>query len=502
MKFKTARQSIVDFRGDAVIVNLFEGVKKPGGATGAVDKALAGAITRAIHRGELSGKLGETLTIHTLGRMPCDAVIIVGLGQADAFGAEEIRRASAAAVNQAGRLKARTVGTIVHGAGIGGVEPEIAARALTEGAILARYQFTNYKKADPTSPDTVVVIEREPVKLKMISRGIETGQVLAESQNIARDLTNEPANNLTPEKFDRRIRDLIARYGLTRQITHAAYGPKEIKALKMGALWSVAQGSENEPRFIVLTMGRKRPRLCLIGKTVTFDSGGISLKPAEGMGRMKGDMSGGGIVVATLIALARARIGLDVMVIVPAVENLPSGRASRPGDVVTAMDGTTIEIISTDAEGRMTLADAICYAERSGTSLIVDIATLTGGAMVAFGDVASAVMGNDQPTVDAILSAATAAGERMWQLPMFPEYDEKVKSDIADLKNSAGREGSPITAGSFLKAFTKDARWVHIDIAGREISERERFYQPKGATGHGVRTLFEFCRTLAKRSTF
>lgn len=499
MKFTIAAHPLEDFKGDALIVNLFEGVKKPAGATGVVDKALSGAITRAIQNGEITGRLGEVLVIHSLGRLAADKIIVVGLGNPSSFGTNEVRKASAAAANQAAVLKARLVGTIVHGIGLGGMEPAAGAQSLAEGMILARYSFQKYTEKKPVLPETVVVYERDVKKIKSIRSGIDLGIILAESQNLARDLTNEPANNLTPEKFEQRLRRHLTEQGLTRRIICRSYGPREIRTMKMGALWSVAQGSSHEPRFIILTMGRKKPDICLIGKTVTFDSGGISIKAAEGMGRMKGDMSGGGIVAATMMALARCPVELNMMAIIPAVENMPSGTAARPGDIVTAMNGKTIEIISTDAEGRMTLADALCYAEKEGASVIVDIATLTGGSMVTFGDVTSAVMGNDQPTIDRLLNAAAAAGERMWPLPLFPEYDEKIKSEVAVLKNSAGRDASPITAGSFLKAFVKTARWVHIDIAGREFSDRGDFYQPKGATGHGVRTLFEFCRSFAGR---
>ena len=497
MTINILNYSILKYRGDVLIVNLFEGVKKPAGATGAVDKALNGAITRAIARGETTGKLGETIVIHTLGKLPADKVVVVGLGPVNSFQETEIRKASASAILQARKLKARKVGTIVHGAGIGGIPPERAAQVLAEGMVLALYEFTLYKAgSDPVITD-ISVIETDRTKTKKFASGLALGKIIAESQNISRDLTNLPANDLTPERFDKAIGAIFKTHGVQNKISRKSYGPKEIRAMKMGALLSVSQGSENHPRFIVLKYGKApKPKVCLIGKTVTFDSGGISIKPSEGMSRMKGDMSGGGVVVATLVALARANIKTDVWAIVPAVENLPSGRASRPGDVVRAMNGKTIEIISTDAEGRMTLADALCFAEKNGAGLIVDIATLTGASMVAFGDVTSAVMGNDQPAIDRLLDAARIAGERMWPLPLFEEYEEKIKSDIAEVKNAGVREGGAITAGLFLKAFVAKARWVHIDIAGREIADREKYFQPRGGTGHGVRTLFEFCKNI------
>ncbi len=496
MKIKILTQSILDYTGEILIVNLFEGVQVPGGATGAVDKALDSAISTMIKSGDITGKLGETFLFPTFGKIKAKKVMVVGLGKSENFGREEIRRASGSAAMAAKRAKAKRVGTILHGAGIGGINPEVASQALTEGTILGLYEFNAYKMSKEEGIEEFAIVEIDRNKIKMIEKGVNLGSILAESQNIARDLTNEPANNLTPQKFEERMHQLIAKLGLTEKITITVMDKKEIEKLQMGALLSVGQGSENEPRFITLRYKNSQgPLIALIGKTLTFDAGGISLKSAEGMGAMKGDMTGGGVVFATTLALARSEARVNLLTIIPAVENMPSGKASRPGDVVRAMNRRTIEIISTDAEGRMTLADALCYAEKEKAEIICDIATLTGGCAIAFGDVTAAVMGNDQGLIDKLLEVSKRTGERMWQLPLFEEYEEKLKSDIADIKNSAGRLASPITAGMFLKSFVARAKWVHIDIAGKEFAEKESFYQPKGATGFGVRTLFEFCQT-------
>lgn len=498
MNIKILNKSILDFDGDLLVVNLFEGIKIPGGATGTVDKALDGAITQMIKNEEITGKLGETIVFPTFGKLNASKVMIVGLGPSDKFGIEEIRKASGSAAMAAKKAKARKVGTILHGAGIGGIDPEIASQSLSEGTILALYEFSLYKKTkNKIGIEEFAIVEMDKNKIGKIKNGVHLGTILAESQNIARDFTNEPANNLTPEIFEKKVKEIIKDLGLTEKIKINVMDKKEIEKLKMGALLSVAQGSENEPRFIVLRYeNSKDPLISLIGKTVTFDSGGISLKPSEGMGAMKGDMSGGGVVFATTIALARADIKVNLLTIIPAVENMPSGKASRPGDIVRAMNGKTIEIISTDAEGRMTLADAICYAEEQGATTIVDIATLTGGCAIALGDVTAGVMGNEQDLIDKLLAISKSTGERMWQLPLFEEYEEKIKSDVADIKNSGGRLASPITAGMFLKHFVEKAKWIHIDIASKESAEKDRFYQPRGATGFGVRTLFEFCRNV------
>ncbi|HEX7319601.1 MAG TPA: leucyl aminopeptidase [bacterium] len=497
MKIKVVNKSILDFDGDLVIVNLFEGVKKPGGATGAVDRAMGGAISRAINNGEITGKRGETLIIHTLDKIKARRVMVVGLGKPNAFGLESIRKAAGAAALAAKKAHLKTIAMIVHGAGIGGIDPEQGARAAVEGTILALYEFTEYKKPEMTGIGSISIFESDRGKYPAIKHGVETGRIIAEAQNTSRDLSNEPANNLTPVLLGRRIKAFLKEQRLDKKIACTILGPRELALKRLGALLSVSQGSDHEPQFITLRYKKSdRPLICLIGKTVTFDSGGISLKDPEGMQRMKGDMSGGGVVFAVMAALARTGSKVNVMALIPAVENMPSGSASRPGDVVRAMNGKTIEIISTDAEGRMTLADAICYAESRGAKVIVDIATLTGGSMIAFGDITAAVMGNDARLIEKLLTITHETGERMWELPLFEEYEEKIKSDVADLKNSGGRGGAPITAGIFLKAFVKDARWVHIDIAGKEFADSERFYQPKTATGFGVRTLFEFCRQI------
>lgn len=497
MRITATHQPVTEFSGDTIIVNLFKGVKSPGGATGAVDRALDGMIARMIASGEISGKLGETTVVHTFGKTAADKVIVVGLGTSGDFGADEIRKAAGAAVKCARSIKAKVVGTILHGAGIGGFRAEQASQYVCEGTVLALYAFTAYKKPETNDPAKFVIVEKDKRKLAGIKRGLEKGSILAECQNIARDLTNEPSNRLTPKILHAKIKKLIDKMNLDKTIQVQCLDRIQMKKLGMGALLAVAQGSTNEPQFIILRYKKStRPLVTLIGKTVTFDSGGISLKPAAGMERMKGDMSGGAAVIGATLALARTKAKVNLMTIIPAVENMPSGTASRPGDVVQAMNGKTIEIISTDAEGRMTLADALCYAETKGAKYIIDVATLTGGCVVALGDVTAAVMGNRQKGIDTLLKISRATGEKHWQLPLFEEYRTQIKSDIADLKNSGGRKASAITAGIFLSSFVDNAEWIHIDIAGKELNDKDTFYRPKGGTGFGVRTLFEFVRRV------
>ncbi len=493
MEIKIINQSITEFEGDVIIVNLFEGVKSPGGATGVVDKALDGMISKLIKDGEITGKLGKTTVIHTFDKLSASRVMVVGLGKSADFGPDENRKAAGAAARTAQEIKAKKVGSIVHGAGIGGLRPAKATQSLVEGTLLALYEFKEYKRSKKNGIEEFYVVETAKKKIKELQKGTKIGQILAKAQNTARDLINEPANNLTPKKLDQRIRRIIKDTGLHKIIEYKVLDKIEMKKTGMGALLSVSQGSYNDPQFIILRIkNSKRPLVCLIGKTVTFDSGGISLKPPVGMEYMKGDMSGGAAVIGTTVALAQLKSNINLLTIIPAVENMPSGKASRPGDIVKAMNGKSIEIISTDAEGRMTLADAICYAEKMKAKTIIDIATLTGGCVATFGDITAAVMGNDQRHIDTLLSISRHSGEKMWQLPLFEEYKKQMKSNVADIQNSGGRKAATITAGVFLQSFVDKARWLHIDVAGKELSEKRGYYTPKGGTGFGVRTLAEF----------
>jgi leucyl aminopeptidase len=498
MKINVVIQSITDFAGDALIVNLFQGVKSPGGATGAVDRALGGMITKLIADHEIKGKLGEVTVFHDCKKLRARKVIIVGLGKQKALSLDNIRKAAAAAAKKAQEIRAKKVGTVVHGAGIGGMDPRLAAQAIVEGTCLALYRFTEYKKPeDYHQIGTLSLVEHDKRKSKKLSDGARLAKILADSQNIARDLINEPANNLTPAKLLKHVQRILKSSGLTKAVQCQCLDKKMLQKLGMGALLSVAQGSINEPKFIVLRVKKaQKPLVCLIGKTVTFDSGGISLKPSSGMGSMKGDMGGGAVAIGTTIALARANSKINLMTLIPAVENMPSGSAYRPGDVVKAMNGKTVEIISTDAEGRLTLADAIAYAEKKGAQVIIDIATLTGGCVVALGTQIAGLMGNKQKLVNKLIKVTEHTGEQFWQLPLYDGYNKLIDSDVADVKNSGGRAASAITAGLFLQHFVDKAKWLHIDVAGNELTDKQSFYTPVGGTGFGVRTLFEFLHNI------
>lgn len=489
---------------DAVVVNLFEGVSAPGGATGAVDRVLDGAITQLIADGDIKGKLGEFTMIHTFGKLPAKRVVVAGLGKATEFNTDRVRRVAAEAGRYLRRHGCQRAATIVHGAGIGGLEPEAAAQALAEGTLLGLYTFKRHKTKqandDERDLQELLVVEFEARRARHLDKGIRSGTILAEATNLCRDLANESSNFMTPSDLADQATKLAHRHKLEVQVLDRA----EMEQLGMGALLAVAQGSAQGPKFIVLRYRSKtpvgdKPALGLLGKGVTFDSGGISIKPAANMDHMKGDMAGGAAVIAALGAIAQFKPAIDVVGVVPAAENLPSGTAYKPGDIVRAMNGKTIEVLNTDAEGRMLLADALSWARKEGLSPLVDVATLTGACAVALGPFHSGVMGNNQPLIDRVLQAGKAAGEALWQLPLTDEYKELVRSDVADVRQTGtGREGGAITAAQMLSEFAEDTPWAHLDIAPTARTDRERGTNVKGHTGVAVRTLVNLALALGK----
>lgn len=491
-------EDVTAYRGDALVVNLFEGVGEPGGATGAVDKALGGAISALIRQKEMSGKAGELTAVHTFGRLPVARVLVVGLGKKEKFDLEGVRAVTGEALRLLRRTGARRIGTILHGAGAGGLDPAAAAQAVTEGAILGCYRFERYKKPEKDRKvlEGLTILTREAAARGALEEAVRRGRIVAEGVVLARDLVNSPPNDLTPAGLAAAAATAARKWGFSCRVLEGG----QMRRLGMGALLGVAQGSANPPRLIVLRYrgGRQaKPAVAFVGKGVTFDTGGISLKPAENMESMKGDMSGAAAVIGALAALARLKAPVHVLGVIPAVENMPSGTATRPGDILRAMSGKTIEVINTDAEGRLILADALTYARREGAARLVDIATLTGACVVALGTIRSGAFTNDEAWMAAVREASEAAGEKVWQLPMDEEYDELIKSDVAEIKNSGGRKGGAITAAKFLAHFVEQTPWVHLDIAGTFETDKEKGYRVKGGTGVAVRALVEIGLRLA-----
>ncbi|PZC51094.1 MAG: leucyl aminopeptidase [Chloroflexi bacterium] len=499
MKIKVSKENIGNIDTDALVVNLFEGDKKPAGATGEVDKLLDGTISQLIQEDEITGKKNEVTLIHTLNKMPASRVMVVGLGEKAKFSSEVLRQVMGTAARRLRSVNVKRIASIAHGAGIGGMEATVSAQTIAEGALLGLYKFDKYKTLlnNRSSIDELAIVEQDDSKISLLKAGVNKGQIVAEATNFARDLGNEPANILTPTELANRAEKMAKRVGLE----YESLDRKQMEKLGMGALLAVAAGSNRPPKFIILKyIGDPRNEdnnLALCGKGITFDSGGISIKPAEGMGAMKGDMAGGASVIGAMMAIAQIKPKINVMGIVPATENMSGGSAFHPGDVVRTMLGKTFEIISTDAEGRMVLADALSYAIEHKQKRLVDVATLTGAASVALGNLAAAIMGNDQSLINHIIYAGENSGERFWQLPMWEEYREQIVSDIADIKNSGGRAAGTIAGGYFIQEFTEGVPWAHLDIAALARTDRERGYTVKGHTGFPVRTLVRLAENLA-----
>ena len=490
MKIEVIAKDIAQVEADAIVVNLFEGVNQLGGATAAVDQALDGAISHLIGRNEIKGKFGEVSIIHTLGKLPAGIVAVAGLGKRQDFNLDKIRGVAGEFCRSLRKLNCRKIATVLHGSGIGSIKPEDSAEAITEGSLLGLYNFSRYKKPEHEDIEEMLIVEKVESKISVLECGIHKGKIMAEATCLARDMVNEPSNTMTPTGMADVAEEIAGKYNLEFKV----FNLEDMKAMGMGALLGVARGSNELPKLITLSYKgdeRSEKALGFIGKGVTFDSGGISIKPSEGMGEMKDDMAGGAAVIAALSAIAQVKPKINVTGIIPATENLPSGTALKPGDVLRAMNGKTIEVINTDAEGRLILADALSYAVKQGLSPLVDVATLTGACYVALGTLYSGAFGNDPELMGKVLKAAEETGERVWQMPMPEEYKEQIKSEIADVKNTGNRYGGAITAALFLAEFVADTPWVHLDIAGTAFSSKESGYIAKGATGFGVRTLVE-----------
>jgi leucyl aminopeptidase len=486
----------------AIIVNLFDGVKSPGGATGTVDRALNGGISQLIEEGEIKGKTGEVTLVHTLGLIPSPRVLVTGLGKQDKFGANVIRDLIGTSLRRARGTGATSVATILHGAGIAGLDPETCAQAIAEGAVMGTYRFRRYKDNangdDPKEIETLTIVESDDAKLDSIRRGVERGRITGEAANHTRDMANEPANALPPAKLAERAQALAKDTGLEC----AVLDEKQLENLGMGGVLGVGSGSTNPPRFIILKYrggNASENAMALIGKGITFDSGGISIKPAAGMEAMKGDMSGGAAIIAAMWAIGKLKPSINVTALIPTAENMPSGSAIRPGDVLRAMNGKTIEVINTDAEGRLILADAICYAKQEKLSPMVDVATLTGAMQIALGPGATGFMANDDSLADAISKAGDSSGELMWRFPLIDEYREGLKSNVADIKNTGNRNGGAISAAKFLHFFAEDTPWAHIDMAGTDDSDKDKGIFVKGSTGIPTRTLINLVLGMAAK---
>lgn len=503
MEIRVEQGDVTTISADAVVVNLFEGVTAPGGATGALDTAIAGAISRLISLGDLRGKGGELTSIYTDGKVVSPRAFVVGLGKNADFDYDSIRNLSANLVRSLRKPGIKTVATIAHGAGIGGLDPHLCARAIAEGAVMGSYRFTKFKGAekkddDETGIDTLIIVESDAGRLDALRAGAAEGAILGEATNLTRDLANTPANHLTPTMLANVAADVAKAGGLEFEVLEEADAERK----GMGSFLSVTRGSIEPGKMIRMSYKAKPGEgydLALVGKGITFDTGGISIKPAANMDAMKADMTGAASIIGAMKAIAALKPNVNVVGIAPLTENMPGGRATKPGDVVTAMNGKTIEVLNTDAEGRLVLADAVCWANELGAKRILDVATLTGAVTTALGDVCYGLMTNNDEFATAFEGAATTAGEKTWRLPMFKEYDELIKSDIADIKNigTGNRGAGTIVGAKFIERFVADTPWIHLDIAGVDNMSSDKGWVSKGASGMSVRPMVHLALSLA-----
>jgi leucyl aminopeptidase len=467
--------------------------KKPKLKVAASDPAVQAVAADLLASGELTGKPFETNLLHKPANLKAKRLLLVSGGGAQKFSAYDLRRIAGAAVRT---LKSRGIRAFAFltPTGIGAEE---AVRAVVEGAYVGNFDPDYYRsdRKDQKIDEITILAAGDKAVLE---KAANEAQIIGESQNFTRDLVNEPSNRMTPTILAERAKKMCDEVGLKCEV----YGADKIKEMKMGAFWSVAQGSDEPPALIVMRYepagAPAKPVLGLVGKGITFDTGGISIKPADGMEKMKYDMAGGATMIGAMRALALLKPKIKVIGIVCATENMPSGKAQKPGDVQIAMSGKSIEIINTDAEGRLVLADGLHYARQLGCTHLVDAATLTGAVVVALGYSNAGVFANDDKMYKRFQDANAKAGEKMWRLPLDDEYKEQIRSSIADIMNTGGRWGGAITAAMFLKEFAEETPWIHLDIAGTAWMEEQKPWIAKGPSGIALRSLVEFARSLAE----
>ncbi len=494
MEVKVDTRVFHEVECDALVVSVYEGEKPEVGVLAELDKRSGGVISSLIETGELKGKSGEAIYLHNPGEIKARRLLLVGAGKREEFDLDGVRRMAGTAARLLRSKKVRRFAFLRRSQ----LPIGESAQAAVEGALLGLYDPDKYRTSDKEEHHLEeMILATTEGDTEELRRGVERGRILAEATNFARELINEPGNVMTPTELARRAEESAQTFGLELDVLDEA----RMKELGMGALLGVAQGSAEPAKLIVLSYTpstQSQETIAIVGKGITFDTGGISIKPAEGMEKMKYDMAGGATTMAALRAIAQLKPAINVIGIVPAVENMPSGRAQRPGDVVRSMAGKTIEVINTDAEGRLILADALAYARKLGATKIVDLATLTGAVSIALGDLYVAVLGTDQAWIDRIIAAGKKSGERIWQLPLDRDYREQIKSEIADIKNTGGRKAGTITAAYFLREFVEDTPWAHLDIAGTAWNENNKPYLAVGPTGVCVRTLVNLVCEVAE----
>src|SRR6266446_1763113 len=500
MQLEASRRPIEQLDVHALAVSVFKDEKPDEGFLKQLDELSGGFVKSAIESEEFTGKEGETAYLHLLAnkKLKAQRLLLVGVGENSEYQSAQVSQMACTAVRYLRSKNAKSIALVPRA----GVAPDLTATAALEGSFVALFDPEKYRtieKEEKQIDRLIVVVEGGDED--SLKQAVERGRIIGESVNFTRDLANEPGAYMTPTNMSERAREVATEFGLSVDVLDEARMAQE----GMGSLLSVARGSDEPGKLIILkytppnAVEENEELLAFVGKGITFDSGGISLKPGENMELMKYDMTGGATVMGAMRAIAQLKPSIPVLGVIPCAENLPSGKATKPGDVVQAMTGKTIEIINTDAEGRLVLADAIAYAKKLGATKIIDLATLTGAVSIALGDVNAAVLGTDQELIDEIIVAGKEAGEKFWQLPLDKEYSRQIKSDIADIKNVGGRKAGTITAAAFIKEFADGVSWAHLDIAGTAWGEEAKPYRSKGPTGIAVRTLIKIVSRATTR---
>ncbi len=489
-------ENLIDHRTDCLIVHCHQ-QEKPEGILAEIDSRLNGAVDQSFKEKRFEGKLNQTLLLNARGLINADNVLLVGVGKLAEISEDKIIQASGTAIKAATAFKRvscpiqeKAFGIPVH------KKTSDLTRMIAEGMYLALYRFEVYKSKKDESGrriEEIVLLTQGKARMAAMKQGLGEALAVAEAVCMARDLSAHPSNKATPGYLAKTASDMAKKRGITCTILEA----NEMKKLGMGLLLGVAKGSHEPAKLIILEYfggKKKQAPVVIVGKGVTFDTGGISLKPAKGMEEMKMDMAGGAATIGVLQAVASLKLPVNVVGLVPATENMPGGSAIKPGDILTSLSGKTVEVLNTDAEGRLILADALTYSLRYKPKAIIDLATLTGACIIALGHHASAILGNNPGLIEKLRHSGTATGERLWELPLWEEHEKAMKSDVADLMNisSPSVGAGTITGAAFLKAFVGDHPWAHLDIAGTAWTSEEKPYSPKGPTGFGIRLLLRY----------
>jgi leucyl aminopeptidase len=501
VELKTRTVDFTKAETDLLAVGLFAGAKLDK-LCAELNSRLDGQIEQLIKLGDFTAKAGASAIIYTNNKIAAKRLLLIGLGEPKKATLDTARKAASQAANKAVAIKAKTLTLALHKAFGAGLDLSQMAQAVAEGVYYGSYRYDEYITAkEDIRLDSLAVelVDPDSAKTKKLDKGLDVGIIIGKAQSTARTISNRPGNVINPPALADTVKNFVKN---TPGITCTIFDQKQLAANGMGGILAVGSGSVKPPRLIVIKYTPKKPAkglptVALVGKAITFDSGGISIKPAANMEEMKLDKSGGIAVMVTLKAAAQMKLPLNIYGLIPSAENLPSGSSYRPGDIVTTFSGKTVEVQNTDAEGRMVLCDALHYAVKQNCDIIIDVATLTGACMVALGKYMAGLMGNDDKLIKQLQKAAEQSGEKVWHMPSGDEYADEMKSKIADLKNAGSRWGGACTAAAFLRQFINDKKWAHLDIAGMDMFDKPTEFTAEGSSGYGVRILTTYLMNLA-----